>query len=235
MISTPMLGTREKVSPCYLTNIVLLFPWHKEVHFGSESNQGGLCFHYALFSTISACVSLQTDSYAFVDYPANSYYLNPIDLTNLSSTGMSLDCSGTVMVGGHPLTMALESSSGMHHPLPVYNGAPPTQHPSATATIGCGAAGGSDLDINVIKDRLMTTRVPESCVWPLTNEAVHHRFCRFSKQSTWILMWAAATTYLFRLNSLYIHSTSLLFVLCEKVCTREPFSTASRVKSYRVF
>ncbi|XP_065089794.1 hemicentin-1-like [Ochlerotatus camptorhynchus] len=116
MISTPMLGTREK-----------------------------------------------DDSYAFVDYSANSYYLNPIDLTNLSSTGVGLDCSTAVMVGGHPLTMALESSSGRHHPMPVHSG-PPIQYPSANATISSGAAGGSDLDINVIKDRLMTTRVPESCV-----------------------------------------------------------------------
>ncbi|EDS25914.1 conserved hypothetical protein [Culex quinquefasciatus] len=88
--------------------------------------------------------------YAFVDYSANSYYLNPIDLTNLSST-MGLppvsssqehhQDSGGGWSGGRPLVTATTSSA--------------VAPPSAT---------GSDLDINVIKDRLMTTRVPESCV-----------------------------------------------------------------------
>lgn len=94
--------------------------------------------------------------YAFVDYSANSYYLNPIDLTNLSST-MGLppvsssqehhQDSGGGWSGGRPLVTATTSSA--------------VAPPSAT---------GSDLDINVIKDRLMTTRVPESCVWPVTME-----------------------------------------------------------------
>lgn len=221
MISTPMLGTREKVSPSMLNKYQVSFYFllgTKKSISAQNRIKGGLYFHYSSFLSALLCVfvSLQNDSYAFVDYSANSYYLNPIDLTNLGSPGgLGLDCSTTVMVGGHPLTMALESSSGRHHP--------PMQHPSATATISSGAAGGSDLDINVIKDRLMTTRVPESCVWPVTNGAAVHRVAtRFPLQSSaWILLvWpsAAATTYLFRLKSLYIHSTSLLYSSCVRRC-----------------
>ncbi|KAL1401441.1 hypothetical protein pipiens_006593 [Culex pipiens pipiens] len=96
------------------------------------------------------CSGNSGGGYAFVDYSANSYYLNPIDLTNLSST-MGLppvsssqehhQDSGGGWSGGRPLVTATTSSA--------------VAPPSAT---------GSDLDINVIKDRLMTTRVPESCV-----------------------------------------------------------------------
>ncbi|XP_062545829.1 nephrin-like isoform X2 [Armigeres subalbatus] len=113
----------------------------------------------------------KNDSYAFANYSASSYYPNPIDLTNLG-TGLGLDCpTASFVVGGHPVAMALESSGGGgHHPGLALNG--PIQHPSATATASACISGptttttisGSDLDINVIKDRLMTTRVPESCV-----------------------------------------------------------------------
>lgn len=114
--------------------------------------------------------SLQNDSYAFVNYSASSYYPNPIDLSNLSA-GLGLDCpTASFVVGGHPVAMALESSGGSsgggHHSGLALNG-PIQQHPSATASSissATAATGGSDLDINVIKDRLMTTRVPESCV-----------------------------------------------------------------------
>lgn len=111
----------------------------------------------------------KNDSYAFVNYSASSYYPNPIDLSNLSA-GLGLDCpTASFVVGGHPVAMALESSGGSgggHHSGLALNG-PIQQHPSATASSissATAATGGSDLDINVIKDRLMTTRVPESCV-----------------------------------------------------------------------
>ncbi|XP_038110464.1 hemicentin-2 isoform X1 [Culex quinquefasciatus] len=122
MLSTPMLGTgsRDKASQQH----------QQSPPDGGNGNSGG--------------------GYAFVDYSANSYYLNPIDLTNLSST-MGLppvsssqehhQDSGGGWSGGRPLVTATTSSA--------------VAPPSAT---------GSDLDINVIKDRLMTTRVPESCV-----------------------------------------------------------------------
>lgn len=69
------------------------------------------------------------------------------------------------MVGGHPVAMALESSGGGGHHSGLAQNNGPVQHPNATASSICATStGGSDLDINVIKDRLMTTRVPESCV-----------------------------------------------------------------------
>ncbi|XP_058819211.1 hemicentin-2-like [Topomyia yanbarensis] len=84
------------------------------------------------------------DGYAFVDYSANSYYLNPIDLTNLSGN-MGLD-SGRVTTAAQREPTTMEGSrNGVSLPISV-------------------TANGSDLDINVIKDCLMTTRVPESCV-----------------------------------------------------------------------
>ncbi|XP_055639841.1 nephrin-like [Toxorhynchites rutilus septentrionalis] len=88
------------------------------------------------------------DSYPFADFTTNSYYHNPIDLTNL---GSSVGREHSDMMN-HPVTSALESTSGSLPPITV---------PSA-ATVPISS--GSELDINIIKDRLMTTRVPESCV-----------------------------------------------------------------------
>ncbi|XP_058446543.1 nephrin-like isoform X2 [Malaya genurostris] len=88
------------------------------------------------------------DGFAFVDYSTNSYYLNPIDLTNLSSN-MSLERERVTAIQRAPSTMPGSRNDDNH------------QH--VTIPISA-AANGSDLDINVIKDCLLTTRVPESCV-----------------------------------------------------------------------
>ncbi|XP_055600251.1 nephrin-like [Uranotaenia lowii] len=126
------------------------------------------------------------ESYSFVDYSTNSYYLNPIDLTSLSST-MGLERDPKILSGpgaGLPMVTTFDSGGGgvvgpgiipLESSLPNHHFQGGTGSSSGTlsrirpATIATGAplpplSSGSDLDLNVIKDRLMTTRVPESCV-----------------------------------------------------------------------
>lgn len=104
--------------------------------------------------------------YAFLNYATNSYYLNPIDLNNFSNN---------ILLDRHQMSPKADHRSSEFHHLHHHN-----HHQNMPSAIECNGiiqpmpptaasvTNGSDLDINVIKDCLMTTRVPESCVWPVT-------------------------------------------------------------------
>ncbi|XP_055540205.1 uncharacterized protein LOC129726939 isoform X1 [Wyeomyia smithii] len=110
-------------------------------------------------SPIPSSKEKEQSCYAYSNYSANSYYLNPID---------SGDLSNSIGLDRHQI-----SPSADRHKFDFHQHHQHHHHPDVPSVIEYNrnvqptlatTSGGSDLDINIIKDCLMTTRVPESCV-----------------------------------------------------------------------
>lgn len=102
-----------------------------------------------------------------IDGQINSVATTSKDFTTLVTTNAMANSSPATSL----MSMSLSSTATIpssHHPSLGGGGGGSVMGPGSGMTMSGGhiTVGGSDLDLNInaIKDRLMTTRVPESCV-----------------------------------------------------------------------